>query len=121
METTYIYQLVVLLSTSFMAAFAISLNNFANDKMQGKQCIPLLYISECLVSGLSGFFLSVLVMTFKQNLLPCMFTAGIGGLLGRKLLLGTLKVLLLIISNKNGVQSNKIEELLEILTTVKQN
>lgn len=113
------YQLAVLLSTSFMAAFAIALNNFANDKMQGKQCIPLLYISECLVSGLSGFFLSVLVMTFKQNILPCVFTAGIGGLLGRKLLLGTLKALLLLISNKNGVKSNKIEELLTILDTSK--
>lgn len=110
-----IYQLVILLSVSFMSAFSIALNNYAIDKNKGKQCIPLLYISECLVSGLSGFFLSILVMIFRQNVLICLFASGIGGLIGRKLLFVVLKLGVVIFSIKKNIDLSKIENILNTI------
>lgn len=115
MQDIDIFQLVILFSISFMSAFSVELNNYANDKNKNKQSIPLLYISECLVSGLSGFFVSIILIVLKQKILVCILAAGIGGFIGRKLLFALIKVAIIIFSIKKNVDISKLEELLSTL------
>ena len=115
MQDIDIFQLVILFSISFMSAFSVELNNYANDKNKNKQSIPLLYISECLVSGLSGFFVSIILIVLKQKILVCILAAGIGGFIGRKLLFALIKVSIIIFSIKKNVDISKLEELLSTL------
>ncbi len=115
MQGIDIFQLAILFSISFMSAFSISLNNYAKDADTNKHCSPLLYISECLVSGLSGFFISILTMILNKVILICILSAGIGGFIGRKLLIIIIKLGLIMFSMKKNIDISKLEDILSIL------
>lgn len=115
MQDINVFQLAILFSMSFMSAFSVSLNNYAKDANNNKQCSPLLYISECLVSGLSGFFISILAMILNRNILICILSAGIGGFIGRKLLIIIIKLGLIMFSMKRNIDVSKLEDILSIL------
>lgn len=114
-STLDIFQLIIFISISFMAAFSISLNNYAKDKTSGKQCFPLLYISECFVSGLSGFFLSMIAMLVSKNFILCMLAAGIGGFVGRRLLFLIVKIAIMMFSASKNIDISKLQEMAKTL------
>lgn len=115
-----IYEIIIIICISFISAFSISLNNYANDKMKKrkKDLIPLLYISETLISGLSGFFLSMISMLITKNIILWFICAGVGGFAGRKLLFVVIRIAIIVFSASKNIDVQKLQDISDNIKTV---
>lgn len=87
-------QIIWVIFFSFFCSFAKKLNEYA--KLPKRQRDFLFFISEMTLSGVSGILIGILSMYFSSNLYLSTFSAGVGGILGIKLVKVAVKALLII-------------------------
>jgi hypothetical protein len=101
---------ILIISTSLFCAFATNLKNYADDRMKkGKKKIPYLYyFANTLVYTVSGILISLVATLFTDNVTIWLIASGIGGFIGRKLLIFVVDILLRVFINVKNLNSDEV-------------
>lgn len=101
---------------AFLTSLALQLNKFAKDKDKNCAKYGLVYISDAIVSAISGFLLGLLTLALLPDNHIVWIVAGIlGGFLGQKLIPMILKIFLTFF--KSTLSSEELQKLVKDLDT----
>lgn len=86
MRDSGLYNVLLMITVSFFAAFAIGLNKYASHLSTDKPLDKLLIISEILIHGISGLLIGLICTKFVSDMYLLSAISGVGGMAGQKLL-----------------------------------
>ncbi len=101
---------ILIISTSLFCAFSTNLKSYADDRMKGKKKkVPYLYyIANTLVYTVSGILISLVSTLFTNNVTVWLIASGVGGFIGRKLLIFVVDILLRVFINVKNLNSDEV-------------
>lgn len=102
---------ILIISTSLFCAFSTNLKSYADDriKKKKKKKVPYLYyIANTLVYTVSGILISLVSTLFTDNVTIWLIASGVGGFIGRKLLIFVVDILLRVFINVKNLNSDEV-------------
>lgn len=101
-----LFKILWVIIVSFFSSFAKELNDKAKDPKESF----LLFVSETLLNGISGFVIGILLFSITDNLFAITAGCAIGGITGVKLLTYITKFIILYISMLKNVNIDKLKD-----------
>lgn len=100
---------ILIISTSLFCAFSTNLKSYADDRVKKKKKLPYLYyIANTLVYTVSGILISLVSTLFTDNVTIWLIASGVGGFIGRKLLIFVVDILLRVFINVKNLNSDEV-------------
>lgn len=107
-NTVNLPMFILIISTSLFCAFSSNLKNYADDKVLHKKIPSIYYFANTLVYTVSGSLISLTSTLVTDNMTLWLISAGIGGLIGKKLLIFMVDILVRVFVNMKNLKSDEI-------------